>query len=187
MNIDTPRSCRRGPGLVLIGYRGTGKSTVGRVLAGRLGRTFLDSDLEIEARANRSVREIFAERGEPAFRDWEERTLAELTVGSPAAVLATGGGAILREANRSRLRDFGFVAWLTAHPSVLARRLEADRRGLAGRPALTPAGTLDEIVRVLRVRTPLYTELADAVIETGEKTPDQVVDSILELLALSDQ
>ena len=103
-----------------------------------------------------------------------------MTAGSPAAVLATGGGAILREANRRRLRDFGFVAWLTAHPSVLARRLEADRRGLAGRPALTSAGTLDEIVQVLEVRTPLYSELADAVIETGEKSPDQVADSILD-------
>ena len=180
MRKDTTRPTARGPGLVLIGYRGTGKSTVGRILAGRLGRTFLDCDLEIEARANRSVREIFVEHGEPAFRDWEERTLAELTEGRPSAVLATGGGAILREANRRRLRDFGFVAWLTAHPSVLVRRLEADRRGLAERPALTSAGTLEEIVQVLRVRTPLYAQLADAVIETGEKSPEQVVDSILD-------
>ncbi|MGP0068289.1 MAG: shikimate kinase [Isosphaeraceae bacterium] len=179
---DTTRPCSRGrgPGLVLIGYRGTGKSTVGRILAGRLGRIFLDCDLEIEARANRSIREIFAELGEPAFRDWEERTLAELTAGSPATVLATGGGAILRESNRRRLRDFGFVAWLTARPSVLACRLEADQRGLAERPALTSAGTLEEIVQVLRMRTPLYEGLADVAIETEEKSPDQVADSILD-------
>jgi shikimate kinase len=180
MITDLTRPCSRGPGLALIGYRGTGKSTVGRILAGRLGWAFRDCDLEIEARAHRSVREIFTELGEPAFRDWEERTVAELTAGNPAAILATGGGAILREANRRRLRDFGFVVWLTAHPSVLARRLEADRLGLAGRPALTTAGTLEEIVQVLEVRTPLYTELADAVIETGEKSPDQVADSILD-------
>jgi shikimate kinase len=180
MIIDTTRPCTRGPGLALIGYRGTGKSTVGRILAGRLGRPFLDCDREIESRANRSVREIFNELGEPAFRDWEERTLAELTVGIPTSVLATGGGAIVREVNRRRLRDFGFVAWLTADPSVLSGRLEADRRGLADRPALTSAGTLEEIVQVLRARTPLYAELADAVIETGGKSPDQVADSILD-------
>ena len=167
---DLTRPCSRGPGLVLIGYRGTGKSTVGRILAGRLRRTFLDCDLEIEARANRSIRAIFTELGEPAFRDWEERTLAELTVASPAAVLATGGGAILREANRRRLRDFGFVAWLTAHPSVLAHRLEADRRGLAGRPALTSVGTLDEIVQVLAARSHLYAGLADAVVPTDGRS-----------------
>ncbi len=180
MIIDTTRPCPRGPGLALIGYRGTGKSTVGRILANRLRRPFLDCDLEIEARANRSIRAIFTELGEPAFRDWEERTLAELTAGNPTAVLATGGGAILREANRRRLRDFGFVAWLTAHPSVLVRRLETDRRGLAERPALTTAGTLAEIVQVLEMRTPLYSELADAVIETGQKSPNQVADSILD-------
>lgn len=174
------RPCSRGPGLALIGYRGTGKSTVGRILASRLRRTFWDCDLAIEARANRSIRAIFTELGEPAFRDWEEQALAELTAGSPAAVLATGGGAILREANRRRLRDFGFIAWLTAHPSVLARRLEADRLGLAGRPPLTMGGTLEEIVQVLAVRTPLYTELADAMIETDDKSPDQVADSILD-------
>jgi shikimate kinase len=180
MTRDLMRPCSRGPGLALIGYRGTGKSTVGRILARRLSRTFLDCDLAIEARAKRSIRAIFAEFGEPAFRDWEEQALAELTAGSPAAVLATGGGAILREANRRRLRDFGFVAWLTAHPSVLALRLEADRRGLAERPPLTTAGTLEEIVQVLEVRTPLYSELADAVIETGETSPGQVADSILD-------
>ena len=88
-DLTPPRS--HGPGLALIGYRGTGKSTVGRILAGRLKRTFRDCDREIEARAGRSIRAIFAESGEPAFRDWEEQTLAELTATRPAIVLATGG------------------------------------------------------------------------------------------------
>ena len=86
---------------------------------------------------------------------------------------------MLREANRRRLRDFGFVVWLTAEPAELARRLEADRRGLAERPALTRGGTLAEIAQVLAARAPLYQELADAVIETGGKTPDEVADAIL--------
>ncbi len=102
----------------------------------RSQRTFLDADLELEARAGRSVSAIFAEEGEPVFRDWEERTLAELIEQSPTAVIATGGGAVLREANRRRLRDFGFVVWLTAEPAELACRLRSDPRGLAARPAL---------------------------------------------------
>jgi shikimate kinase len=171
---------RPGQGLALIGYRGTGKSTVGRILADRLNRRFLDADREIEARAGRSIRSIFTEWGEAAFRDWEEQTLAELTSAFPAAIVATGGGAVLREINRQRIRGLGFVVWLRADACVLAHRLESDSRGLADRPALTPVGTLSEIATVLEVRIPLYQELADAVIETGDKTPDEVADVIVD-------
>jgi shikimate kinase len=165
--------------LALIGYRGTGKSTVGRILAGRLGRRFLDIDLEIEARAGRSISTIFGEWGEPVFRDWEERVLDELTKSQPRAIVATGGGAVLRESNRLRIRDFGFVVWLTAEPAALARRLEMDCRSSRERPALTAAGTLHEIAQVLEARTPLYQELADAVIETDARSPEDVADAIL--------
>ncbi len=99
-HFDPHHRPRRGAGLALIGYRGTGKSTVGRMLADRLGRPFRDADIEIEARAGRSISSIFSECGEPAFRDWEERTLVELTLSFPDAILATGGGAILRPSNR---------------------------------------------------------------------------------------
>ena len=183
MNDRTPPGGGSVRGLVLIGYRGTGKSTVGRILAESLGRPFLDSDREIEARAGRSIRSIFAESGEGEFRDLEERTLDELIAENPGAVLATGGGAVLRRANRDGLRRFGFVAWLTAEPVELARRLEADRPGLAGRPALTSAGTLDEIAEILAVRSPIYAELADSVIATDGKEPRQVAEAILECWA----
>jgi len=166
-------------GLVLIGYRGSGKSTVGRILSDRLGWPFWDADLEIEARAGRTITAIFADWGEPVFRDWEERVLAELTERFPAAIIATGGGAVVREANRRRLREFGQVAWLTADPSLLASRLESDRRGLGERPALTAVGTIAEIAQVLAVRTPLYRGLADIVIETSDKSPDEVATAIL--------
>jgi shikimate kinase len=166
-------------GLALVGCRGTGKSTVGRILALRLNRPFKDADVEVEARAGRSISAIFAEDGEAVFRDWEERVLADLTVAFPEAVVATGGGVVLRQSNRHRIRDFGFVVWLTAHPAELVRRLELDRCGLAVRPALTAAGTVAEIADVLKVRTPLYQELADVVIETGGKTPDEVAAAIL--------
>lgn len=169
----------RGRGLVLIGGRGTGKSTVGRLVAGLAGRPFVDSDREIEGRSGRSIRAIFEESGEPAFRDWEQKTLARLAAEVPGAVLATGGGAVLREANRDVLRGFGLVAWLTADPAEMGRRLQADRAGLAGRPALTPAGTLDELVAVLEARGPLYAGLADLTIATDGLTPAEVAEALL--------
>jgi shikimate kinase len=182
MTRDLAPSPRRRPGrgLALVGYRGTGKSTVGRILADRSKRTFLDADLEVEARAGRSVSAIFALFGEPIFRDQEERALAELIEAFPTAIIATGGGAVLREANRRRLRDFGFVVWLKAEPAELARRLGSDPRGLAPRPALTADGTIAEIAQVLEARSPLYHEVADAVIETGGNSPDLVAAAILE-------
>jgi len=182
-DLTSPRA--RGPGLALIGTRGSGKSTVGRILASRADRTFLDVDREIEACAGRSIRSIFTEWGEPAFRDWEERTLAAVTAANPGAILATGGGAVLRAVNRRRIHAFGFVVWLTADPSELARRLEADPRGLADRPALTAAGTLREIAQVLHERSPLYRELGDAVVETGGKSPEDLVEAILACWTMS--
>ena len=181
MSDPSIRRDAQGSGLVLVGYRGTGKSTVGRLLAARTGRPFVDADVQIEARAGRSIRTIFEESGEPAFRDWEERVLREVAEGRPGAVLATGGGAILREANRRTLRAFGMVVWLRAEPSVLARRLEADARTRAARPALTAAGALAEIADVLTARTPLYEAVADAWVETEGKSIAEVVDAILEL------
>ncbi len=170
----------QGQGLALIGLRGTGKSTVGRILAGRLGRPFADADAELEARVGRSIRAIFAEQGEPTFREWEERVLAALTV-RPGLILATGGGVVLRESNRRRLKEFGSVVWLSADPTLLAERLQADPRGLADRPALTAAGTLAELAQTLEARAPLFREVADAVIETDDKTASEVADAIMKL------
>jgi shikimate kinase len=168
-------------GLALVGSRGTGKSTVGRLLAARAARPFIDADVEIEAKAGRSIRAIFEESGEPVFRDWEERVLREAAESSPGAVLATGGGAVLREANRRLLRSFGLVVWLKADPAVLVRRLQADARTGAGRPALTPAGALDEIADVLAARAPLYEEVAHVSIDTDGMSARAVVGKVLEL------
>jgi shikimate kinase len=174
-----PGEVGRGTGLILVGYRGTGKTTVGRIVAGRLGCPFFDADVELEARAGRTIRQIFADDGEPTFRDLEESTLATLTAQPGSAVLATGGGAVLRESNRRRLRKFGPVVWLRAEPSELARRLLADPEALEGRPALTTAGTLEEIVRVLEARLPLYREVCDIEVETGGLNPSEVAEIIL--------
>src|SRR4051794_6229812 len=166
-------------GLALVGMRGTGKSTVGRILASRLSRPFLDADDALEARVGRPIASLFAREGERYFRDWEERILAELTAGHPRAILATGGGAVLREANRRALRSFGFVVWLRADPRVASARLSADARDVASRPALTAAGTLEEMADVLEARSPLYREVADAVVDTSGHAPDAVADAIL--------
>jgi shikimate kinase len=167
-------------GLVLIGYRGSGKSTVGRIVAERAKRTFVDTDLEIQERSGRSIACIFAEEGEASFRDREERTFARLASARPRAVIATGGGIVLREANRRRIREFGFVAWLRAHPEELARRLEADPQGLATRPPLTRDGTIAEIIQVLAARTPFYQELADAIVDTENKGPELVASLVID-------
>jgi shikimate kinase len=168
-------------GLVLVGMRGTGKSTVGRILAGRMARPFVDADVELEEMVGRPIATLFAEEGEPSFRDREERILSELATRQPGAILATGGGVVLREANRKVLRSFGFVVWLRADPAGAAARLRADSRGVAQRPALTPAGTLAEIADVLEARLPLYQEVSDAWVDTGGRTADEVSEAILHL------
>lgn len=182
MNQVIVSEAQPGGGVALVGYRGTGKSTVGRLLAARLNRPFQDADEAVEARAGRSIREIFDERGESAFRDEEEATLRDL-VAQPGLVVATGGGVILRASNRGLLRRFGTVVWLTAAEQVLESRLRADPADV--RPALTKAGLLAEITSVLESRTPLYREVADVVVDTSEKHPAQVVDEILNALVTS--
>ncbi len=104
--------------------------------------------------------------------------IADLT-SRPNLVLATGGGAVLRETNRSALRSFGFVAWLTGDPETLARRIGRDRARLAARPALTPSGTLAEIGDVLAARSRHYREVSDLEVETAHRSCREVADAIL--------
>jgi shikimate kinase len=169
-------------GLVLVGYRGTGKSTVGGLLAPRLGLPFVDADATLEARFGRTIAAIFAERGEQVFRDWEEQVLADLTAAGPS-ILASGGGAVVRESNRQAMRRFGDVVWLSAEPPVLLARLGSDPEGVAGRPALTASGTLAEIADVLAARVPLYRAVADAVVATDGRTPAEVAEAVLAALS----
>lgn len=168
------------PGLSLIGPRASGKTSVGRLVAERLGWRFVDADEALEGRLGRSIGSLFAEEGEPVFRDEEERTLRELTR-EPPFVLATGGGAVLRPENREALRRFGFVVWLRADPKVLAERLGADP---GNRPSLTGLGLVEEVESVLKARGPLYRDLADEEIDTLGRPPSEVADLVLETFKL---
>lgn len=162
-------------GIALIGYRATGKSTVGRLIADRLGWEFVDADEALEGRIGRTIASVFAEQGESAFRDLEEETIAELSR-RDRLVLATGGGAVLRPSNREAIGRFGFVAWLSATPETIVGRLRDDP---GNRPSLTEKGLCDEVAELLQQRMPLYRSLADETIETEGKTAEEVADDVV--------
>jgi shikimate kinase len=169
--------------LTLIGYRATGKTTLARLLAGRLGWTWIDADVEIERRAGKSIARIFAEQGEPVFRDIEAQVIADLC-GQDRLVLAAGGGAPLRPESRRAMRNNGKVVWLTARPETILARMSGDVTTAARRPNLTDHDPLEEIVQLLNRREPIYQETAHVVIDTEGKTPDELVSEIVSRLAL---
>lgn len=170
--------------IFLIGYRGTGKSTVARVLAARLGWTWLDADAVLEARTGRTIKEVFADVGEPGFRDREAELLAELSE-CQRCVIATGGGVVLRHGNRKRLKSAGAVVWLTADPDTLWQRIHDDQATAERRPTLTVGG-IEEVRQLLAVREPLYRECASFEVSTSERSPDEIAKVIMSLLQ-SDQ
>ena len=167
--------------LTFIGYRATGKTTLARLAAERLGWRWIDADVEIERRAGKSIASIFAEDGEPAFRDLEAGVIADLCR-QDRLVLAAGGGAPLRPENRRAMREGGKVVWLTARPETILARMSADATTAARRPNLTDKDPLAEIVALLAVREPMYREAADITIDTEGKTPKQLVDEIIDLV-----
>lgn len=162
--------------VVLIGMMGAGKSTVGRRLALRLGLPFLDADTEIESAAAMTIPEIFETHGEPHFRDGEARVISRLLDGG-TKVLATGGGAFMREETRDRIREKAISMWLEAEADVILRRVK--RR--ADRPLLKtpdPAGT---IARLIAERYPLYRE-ADITIASRDVPHEKIVDECVAAL-----
>ena len=159
---------------------GSGKSTVGRQLSRRLQLPFFDSDHLIEQRLGCSIREYFAREGEAAFRDLEEQVLAELAQGRDA-VVATGGGAVLREANRNALRAGGKVIYLRSSPEELYRRLRHDTQ----RPLLQVADPMAKLRTLYAERDPLYRESAHFQIETGRPSVPTLVNMIVMQLELA--
>jgi shikimate kinase len=168
--------------LVLVGYRGTGKSSVARLLADRLGLALVDADAELEAQAGCTIRELFATRGEPYFRELEAEILAQLE-GRDLLVLATGGGVVLRAENRDRLRRLGLVIWLKADAATLAARIAADGNTADHRPSLLP-GQADEVAVLLAQREPLYQEVATLEVDAARHSPEAIAEEILRRIDL---
>lgn len=163
--------------LILIGYRGTGKSTVGKVLAKRLNRELISTDKEIVKRAGRSIPEIVQEKGWEYFRNLESDICRDLA-GRDNLVIDTGGGAILRQGNVDALKRNGTLFWLTASVDTIAGRIGGDTQ----RPSLTGEKSfIEEIEEVLRERTPKYQAAADHVLSTDGRSIQQLVSTILGL------
>jgi shikimate kinase len=150
--------------IVLIGYRGSGKSSIGKKLAAELWMEFIDTDELIAKRAGKTIREIFTQHGEEHFRDLEEQAVAEAAA-RDNTVIAAGGGVVLRAANVVALKKNGKIIWLQADPQTLFANINADAASPHTRPDLTSAGGLDEIKTVLAQRAPLYHAAADATLD----------------------
>ena len=164
--------------IFLIGYRGTGKTAVAPVLAIRLGYDWVDADDEVEHRAGKCIAAIFADEGEPAFRDWESGVVAELAA-RRRTVVALGGGAVLREENRRLVTSHGVVVWLTATVDSIVKRLARDDSTASRRPKLTAVGGRAEVEKLLAERMPLYQACATLVVDTEGKTAAQVAEEIV--------
>lgn len=162
--------------IYLVGYRGTGKSTIGPLLAERLDRAFLDLDEAIEQREGKTIAEIFALLGEPAFRTLEEKVLTEIG-NQLGMVVACGGGAVLRERNRQTL-ERGWVVWLRAEPERIHQRLLSDATTSSRRPSLTNRDALEEIRVLVAERQRFYEEAADWSISTDHRTPEDLAADI---------
>lgn len=172
------------PIVALVGLPGSGKSTAGRQLARRLGLPFFDVDAEIEAELGQSIRHFFEQQGEAAFRAVEEAVLDRLTISlreEGGGVLATGGGAVLRQSNRERLRERAVVLYLRATPGQLHKRLAQDTK----RPLLQVADPLKKLQELHAVRDPLYRECAHFVVDTNGLSVSMLTRRLLMQLELA--
>jgi shikimate kinase len=163
--------------IVLVGMMGAGKSTVGRRLAGRLGCQFMDADRVLEERMGVSIATMFDLEGEAVFRDRESALLAEL-VNENVSVLATGGGVVLSDANRTLLQDRAWVVYLRASAIDLWIRTRRD----TSRPLLRGSDARARVTELLTQRAPLYEAVSHCTVDTGRQPVERVVDQILQHL-----
>jgi shikimate kinase len=164
--------------VVLVGYRGTGKSAVGQLLADQLGLRVVSLDAELQRKAGKSVPEIVQEVGWPGFRDLEEEIVATFAA-QDGQVLDCGGGVIEREANSERLRAAGPVVWLKASTATIVSRIQGDTQ----RPSLTGAKSFtDEVDEVLQRRTPLYRRIAHHEVDTDGRPIEDIAEQIVSLV-----
>jgi shikimate kinase len=183
-HVPAPRA------IALVGLPGSGKSTVGKQLARKLAFSFIDTDQLLESRLGCSIRDYFEREGEERFRDLEQQVIAELmeqTVDEPDSghclgrIVSTGGGAVLRVANRQALREHSQVVYLRATAEELFRRLKHDKT----RPLLQVADPLTRLRELYKQRDPLYRECAHHVIETGRPSVHTLVNMVLSQLELA--
>jgi shikimate kinase len=174
MDRYTPLRART---IALVGLMGVGKSSVGRRLANALDLPFRDADHEIETAAGRSIPDIFAEMGEPAFREGERRVITRL-LEDPPHVLATGGGAFMNDETRRLIKEKAVSVWLKADLDILARRI--GRKDT--RPLVSGKDPLAVLTDLAQTRYPIYAE-ADIMVETGDTPHHVAVDQILRALA----
>ena len=168
--------------VVLIGYRGSGKSTVGKRLADRLWQPFVDTDELIVRKAGKTIREIFENQGELAFRDLES-TIVRDTLKLQEHVISLGGGALLREENRAALKASGHkVVYLKCAPEELYKRILADPESADARPNLTDSGGLEEVKNLLAAREPTYRATMSAELDVTHLSPSDAVVYIVRLL-----
>jgi shikimate kinase len=168
--------------VTLIGYRGTGKTSVAPPLARRLGLESIDADAELERRAGRTIREIFESEGEPGFRARERALLAEL-LQRDRLVIAAGGGAVLDPETRTRMRGAGPVVWLRARVETIDRQIASDPATRERRPNLTADGGRREIESLLAIREPLYRETASITLDVDDRTVEEIVAEIVSAIA----
>lgn len=167
--------------LYLVGYRGTGKTTVGRLVAKALRWPFVDLDERIEEVAGRSIATIFAEEEEAGFRNRESGALMEIRSQS---VISTGGGVVLRTENREHIKNTGLVVWLQAGAETIWARMQADATTAGRRPNLAGGG-LAEIIELVAARERFYQDVSEAPLNTDDTSPEALAATILTMIDFS--
>lgn len=164
--------------IILIGFRGTGKTTIGKILAQRLGKEFIDADEYLEQKQGKTIKDIFAEGGEKLFREIEAQIISELCL-LDDMVIATGGGAILSEENVRKLKKKGIIILLDADVDTLYKRIHEDAQTQQKRPNLTNRGAYEEIEYLLAYRRPIYDRIADFVVNTANLSKNEAANKII--------
>jgi shikimate kinase len=168
----------QGYNIILIGFMGSGKTSVGKLLAERLGYGFQDTDSLIEIQEQESIGHMFETKGEAYFRDLETMLLRKMQPELTHTILSTGGGLVLREQNRELLRGLGYVFYLKASDETIVDRLKEDKT----RPLLQGEDLSAKVERLQKERMPIYLATAHKMIQTDDKTPAEIVDEILKEL-----
>ncbi len=167
--------------IILIGYRGCGKTTVAKELSTILGNPYVDTDEIIKQQVGKTIAEIFSDKGEIQFRQYERSVITDLAQ-HPPKILSVGGGAILDPQNVTNLRAIGTIFWLQATEEMLRKRMEQHQATATDRPALRGDNPLDEIAELLVKRSPLYEKAATHIIDTTNQSPTEVAKRIIELV-----